>query len=160
ALLDRIGAALHRLRGSALVVNEEAAAEEAGRLAAACARGVATSADLAQGLAQIVTALRLAPPIVTPEDGATLREARALFLEEARGLHADATALFEALGRDSASRAADVRAELAALLHRLKGSAAVVAHDAIAGEAAALHDVLASEGGSSSHGVLRDGLAR
>src|SRR5262249_8843838 len=115
--------------------------------------------ELARGLAQIVTELRLGPPIVTPADVATLREARALFFEEARGVHADAVALVEALARDDASRVGDLQRELATLLHRLKGSAAVVAEDGIAGEAATLHELVAS-GSASSLAPLGEGLAR
>jgi chemosensory pili system protein ChpA (sensor histidine kinase/response regulator) len=160
ATLDRIGAALHRLRGSALVVGEEAAAEEASRLEASCADGAATTAALTKGLARIVAALRIAPKRATPEETAAMREARAVFFEEARHIHADAAALAKDLAADGSAMADGTLAELAALLHRLKGSAAVVAHDGVASEAAALHALASNGAAHSSVGAIKEGLAR
>jgi chemosensory pili system protein ChpA (sensor histidine kinase/response regulator) len=159
-MLDRIGAVLHRLKGSALVVGEDDAAAEAAQLEAACARGAATTAEITQGLARIVASLRLPPRATTQADEAALDDARNVFIEEARGIHAEAMALLEELGADGASVTAQAQHELASLLHRLKGSAAVVAHDAIAGEAATLQKLVIDASKAVAVSSVRQGLAR
>ncbi len=159
-VVDRIGASLHRVRGSALVVGEEEAAAEAARLEAACAGGSAASAELAQGLARIVASLRLQPPGPNRANDESFDEARALFLEEARGIHAEAVALLDELGADGASVSTQAQRELASLFHRLKGSAAVVAHEAIAAEASALQGLVTDGAGVHAAGSVREALAR
>ena len=162
----------HTLKGAAATVGLGAIRDDASELqhrveAMLESGGKATreSVDVLVADANRMLARAQLPAIVLPSNAENAEDvslpARALFLEEARGVHADAVALFRELGRESASRRdGDVHAELASLLHRLKGSAAVVAYDTIAGEAAALHDLVTSEGASSAHALLGDGLAR
>ncbi len=160
-LQDRIGGALHRLRGSALVVGEEQVAEVAGALESACADGTVKIPALTQGVAKLAAALRLPPRSASPESEMALLDARGVFFEEARQIQGEAWAILAELDASAGSLGVGgSRERLAALLHRLKGSAAIVAHDAIAGEAAQLHDLLEEGELDPKVAAVREALAR
>ncbi len=85
-------------------------------------------------------------------------DARKYFMEEARELCEKAGQLLEELSRAPDPRSRELRGELGKLFHRLKGSALVVAEDAIATEAARLQSLASAD--KTSAAVLQRGLAR
>ncbi|HEY2516305.1 MAG TPA: Hpt domain-containing protein [Polyangiaceae bacterium] len=155
--LEEVRAAASELQHAAEVLVEaggsperaavEALREGANRMLAA-AKLPAIAVDAAGGNA---------PPAV---DAAAMQDARAVFLEEARRIHEESTALVREMADDGSSIAAQAQSELAAWFHRLKGSAAVVGDDAIGKEAVALHELAAGSLTTGSVRALREGVAR
>ena len=90
--LDELGSMFHRMKGSALVVGEDAVAAVAASLEVQCSDEAApTIAELSQGLARIAVMLGLG---ATPaRGGADEADVRRHFLEEARRLCNEAEAL-------------------------------------------------------------------
>lgn len=102
-----------------------------------------------------------AAPVETPsaaEAASEVVEAHKYFVEEARELSDSTGRLLEELTRASEPRGREIRVELGKLFHRLKGSALVVAEDAIATEAARLQSLASAD--KTSAAVLQRGLAR
>ncbi|HMG23527.1 MAG TPA: Hpt domain-containing protein, partial [Kofleriaceae bacterium] len=90
-----------------------------------------------------------------PSLAASLAEARAVFMVEAREVVDEAVALVPGLrGGDR-----DARARLARLFHRLKGSALLVEDAALSAQAAAIHHALAAEPGAEPEAQSGDQLA-
>ena len=141
--LDELGSIFHRMKGSALVVGEDAVAAVAASLEVQCSDEAApTIAELSQGLARIAVMLGLG---ATPaRGGADEADVRRHFLEEARRLCNEAEALTNQLPGADEALALELQGKLGALLHRLKGSAAIVPEPAVAKQAAALHDLCAA----------------
>lgn len=161
--LEVLGRAFHRLKGSALVVGEEAIAEQAATLEHACESEPApTTAELTRGLMRIMVSLGLGSTLLSPEpELAADAEARAVFAEEARELLAEARALLREYAESSGSRMDDLRIELGRVFHRLKGSAAVVAEEKVALEAGLLRRLCEeTTAGLPSPVSLKVGLTR
>lgn len=162
-LVQALGRAFHRLKGSALVVGEQAVADLAAGLEEACeAETSPGTAELSQGLMRIMASLGLGKALAAREnesDGGD--EARAVFLEEARELIAEARALVREYSESSGSRMDDLRVELGRVFHRLKGSAAVVGEDKVALEAGLLRRLCEETTAGLPSGVsLKVGLTR
>lgn len=121
--LGAIGDLMHRLKGSALLAGHEEVAAEATALEDSCAKDVAVPI-LAQKLARIGAAVG-APPSMSFGS-----EAVDLFRGEARQICEDARAI---LAEPTPSDPA-YAPRLAALFHRLRGSALLAGEDAIAHE--------------------------
>ena len=75
-------------------------------------------------------------PPSAAEPASEVGDARKYFMEEARELCEKAGQLLDELTKAPEGRGRELRGELGKLFHRLKGSALVVAEDAIATEAA------------------------
>lgn len=92
------------------------------------------------------------------EPHSEVADAHKYFMEEARELCEKAGQYLDELTKASEPKAREIRGELGKLFHRLKGSALVVAEDAIATEAARLQSLASAD--KTSAAVLQRGLAR
>lgn len=162
ALIEELERAFHRLKGSALVVGDQHVADQASTLEAACGQpGAPTTAELSRGLAKIMASLGLGRALLGGDQEDGRNEARAVFVEEARELFVEARALIREYADTSGSRMDELRLELGRVFHRLKGSAAVVAEDALALEAGLLQRLCEEPtSGSPSPVALKVGLTR
>lgn len=161
-LVEALGEYFHRLKGSALVMDESAVADVASELESACENGEATTSLLSRGMAQLTALLGLGSAPAELERGASnLGEAKSVFLDEARELLAEIRFLLREYGDASGSRAHELQSELGRLFHRLKGSASVVAEDNVALEAGVLQRLCEDAPGQLPAPVaLRVGLVR
>lgn len=97
-------------------------------------------------------------PASAAEPPSEVGDAKKFFMEEAKELCERAGQYLDELAKAADPRAREVRGELGKLFHRLKGSALVVAEDAIATEAARLQSLASAD--KTSAAVLQRGLAR
>ncbi|HEY5957834.1 MAG TPA: Hpt domain-containing protein, partial [Polyangiaceae bacterium] len=151
AVLKKLAALAHRLRGSALIASEEEIARLADSLEESCAStSTPTTAALSLGLARIATKLGfgLAASIRAPAgDSNTIAATRAAYEIEARQIVDEALAYVQGPTTTEASVRQNIGESIGHLLHRLQGSALIVGDEAIAQEARSLEQLLAKSNG-------------